>query len=108
MQQMASSNTILQTISEDQKRGRVMSFYSMAFQGVAPFGSLIAGAVAARVGAPHTLMLGGGICIVGAALFAWQLPVVRELVRPIYVEMGIIPELSAGIHAASVLQEPPE
>ena len=53
-------------------------------------------------------MLGGGICIVGAALFAWQLPVVRELVRPIYVEMGIIPELSAGIHAASVLQEPPE
>jgi predicted MFS family arabinose efflux permease len=107
MQQMASSNTILQTISEDQKRGRVMSFYSMAFQGVAPFGSLIAGAVANRMGAPHTLMLGGAICIVGAALFAWQLPVVRELVRPIYVEMGIIPELAAGINTASVLQEPP-
>jgi MFS family permease len=108
MQQMASSNTILQTISEDQKRGRVMSFYSMAFQGVAPFGSLIAGAVANRIGAPHTLMLGGAICIVGAALFAWQLPVVRELVRPIYVQMGIIPELATGINTASVLQEPPE
>jgi MFS family permease len=55
MQQMASSNTILQTIVEDEKRGRVMSFYSMAFQGVAPFGSLIAGAVAMRLGAPATL-----------------------------------------------------
>jgi len=108
MQQMASSNTILQTIVEDQKRGRVMSFYSMAFQGVAPFGSLIAGAVAARIGAPHTLMLGGSICVAGAALFAWQLPVLRKLIRPIYVEKGIIPELARGIHSASVLQEPPE
>jgi len=108
MQQMASSNTILQTISEDEKRGRVMSFYSMAFQGVAPFGSLIAGVVATRVGAPHTLMLGGSICIAGAALFAWQLPVLRKLVRPIYAQMGIVPELATGINTASVLQEPPQ
>lgn len=108
MQQMASSNTILQTIADDEKRGRVMSFYSMAFQGVAPFGSLIAGAVAARIGAPHTLMIGGSICVAGAALFARQLPVLRKLVRPIYVEKGIIPEIARGIHSASVLQEPPE
>ena len=108
MQQMASSNTILQTIAEDEKRGRVMSFYSMAFQGVAPFGSLIAGAVAARIGAPHTLMIGGSICVAAAALFAWQLPVLRKLIRPIYVEKGIIPELARGINAASVLQQPPE
>lgn len=108
MQQMASSNTILQTIVDDEKRGRVMSFYSMAIQGVAPFGSLIAGAVATRIGAPRTLMFGGTICILGAALFAWQLPLLRKLVRPIYIQMGIVPELATGINAASVLQEPPQ
>jgi MFS family permease len=108
MQQMASSNTILQTIAEDQKRGRVMSFYAMAFQGVAPFGSLMAGAMAARIGAPHTLMLGGSICVAGAALFAWQLPILRKLIRPIYVEKGIVEEIASGIQSASLLQEPPE
>jgi len=108
MQQMASSNTILQTIVEHRKRGRVMSFYSMAFQGVAPFGSLIAGATASRIGAPHTLMIGGTICICGAALFAAQLPTLRKLIHPIYVRIGVIPELATGIHTASVLQEPPE
>ncbi len=108
MQQMAASNTILQTISEDSKRGRVMSFYSIAFQGVAPFGSLAAGAVASRIGAPLTLTFGGGICILGAALFASQLPAVRKLIRPIYVQMGILPELAAGINAASALREPRE
>jgi MFS family permease len=108
MQQMASSNTILQTIVEDKKRGRVMSFYSMAFQGVAPFGSLIAGAAASRVGAPLTLLIGGAICIAGAALFASQLPVLRRLVRPIYVQMGVIPEVASGIQAASALQQPAE
>jgi hypothetical protein len=80
----------------------------MALQGVAPFGSLIAGAVAARIGAPYTLMLGGSICVGGAGLFAWQLPVLRKLIRPIYVEKGIIAEIARGIHSASVLQEPPE
>jgi MFS family permease len=108
MQEMAVSNTILQTIVEDKKRGRVMSFYSMAFQGVAPFGSLIAGAAASRIGAPHTLMIGGTICIAGAALFAAQLPALRRLIRPIYVQMGIIPEVAKGIQAASVLQQPTE
>jgi MFS family permease len=108
MQQMASSNTILQTIVDDEKRGRVMSFYSMALQGVAPFGSLIAGAAASRIGAPHTLMIGGAICVGGAALFALQLPTLRRLIRPIYVRIGVIPELAAGIHAASVFQQPPE
>ena len=108
MQQMASSNTILQTISEEEKRGRVMSFYSMAIQGVAPFGSLIAGAVASRIGAPHTLMIGGLTCMAGAALFAWRLPALRQLVRPIYAQMGIVRELAAGINTASVLQEPPQ
>ncbi len=108
MQQMASSNTILQTIVENEKRGRVMSFYSISFQGVAPFGSLIAGAAASRIGAPYTLMIGGAICVVGAALFALQLPAIRKLIRPIYAQMGIIPEVAKGLHAATVLQQPPE
>ena len=108
MQQMASSNTILQTIVEDKKRGRVMSFYSMAFQGVAPFGSLIAGAAASRIGAPLTLIIGGAICVAGAGLFASQLPVLRGIVRPIYIRMGVIPEVASGIQAASALQQPTE
>jgi MFS family permease len=108
MQQMAASNTILQTIAEDKKRGRVMSFYAMAFQGMAPFGSLIAGATASHIGAPHTLMIGGALCICGAAWFARQLPVIRQLVRSIYIQIGILPELATGIETASILQEPPE
>lgn len=108
MQQMAASNTILQTIVENKKRGRVMSFYSMAFQGVAPFGSLIAGGAASRIGAPLTLTIGGAICIGGAALFASQLPVLRGLVRPIYMKIGIIPEVATGIQAASSLQQQSE
>ncbi len=108
MQQMASSNTILQTITEDSKRGRVMSFYSIAFQGVAPFGSLTAGAIASRIGAPHTLMIGGAICVCGAGWFAMQLPAIRKLVRPIYQQIGIIPEVAQGIQTATALQESSE
>jgi len=108
MIQMAASNTILQTIVEDDKRGRVMSFYSMAFLGMAPFGSLLAGALAHQIGAPRTVMVSGTICIAGAAWFASQLSTIRELVRPIYRTLGIIPEIAAGIQNASALQTPPE
>ena len=66
MQQMSSSNTIMQTIVEENKRGRVMSFYTMAFIGVAPFGSLIAGFAASRIGAPRTVMAGGVLCMLAA------------------------------------------
>src|SRR5262245_38988069 len=69
MVQMASSNTVIQTIVDDDKRGRVMSFYMMAFLGTAPFGSLIAGALSSRIGAPHTLLVGGVCCIAGALTF---------------------------------------
>jgi MFS family permease len=90
MQQMASSNTILQTIVEDEKRGRVMAFYSMAFLGMTPFGSLLAGTLAARIGAPETLVLGGAACLAASLWFASKLPEIREVMRPIYVEMGIL------------------
>lgn len=108
MTQMASSNTILQTIVQDDKRGRVMSFYSMSFLGMAPFGSLLAGGMAHRIGAPRTVMISGTICIAGAACFASQLSAIRDAVRPIYRTLGIIPEIAAGIQSASALQTPPE
>ena len=108
MQQMAASNTVLQTIVEEDKRGRVMGFYSMAIVGTAPFGSLIAGVVANRIGAPATLGIGGALCALGALWFVRKLPQVRALIRPIYVRLGIIPEVAAGLQAASALQTPPE
>ena len=91
MQQMAPSNTILQTIVDDEKRGRVMSFYSMAFLGMAPFGSLLAGNLAATIGAPRTLMVNGVVCLIGSFWFSRRLPAIRKDVRPIYVRMGILP-----------------
>ena len=108
MQQMAASNTVLQTIVDDEKRGRVMAFYAMSFQGVAPFGSLLAGALAARMGAPATLTICGTLVLAGSFWFSRQLPAVRAVVRPIYAKLGILPELAVGVQQASSLQTPPE
>jgi MFS family permease len=108
MTQMASSNTILQTILPDERRGRVMSYYTMAFIGMAPFGSLLAGSLANRVGAPITVLISGTLCTAGAIWFATRLKFLRELVRPIYIKLGIIQEIAQGIQAASSLQTPPE
>jgi MFS family permease len=107
MVQMAASNTILQTIVDEDKRGRVMSFYTMAFMGTAPFGSLLAGIVAERIGAPHTLLFGGIGCILGALWFAQSLPALRRDVRPIYVKIGILPEMATGIQQTTELSVPP-
>ena len=104
MRQMAASNTLLQTIVEDEKRGRVMSFYAMAFAGMSPFGSLLAGVLAQRFGAPMTVMASGALCMVGAGLFARELPRLREVIRPIYIQLGVLPEMASGIQSASELQ----
>ena len=103
MMQMASSNTILQTIIPDERRGRVMSYYTVAFLGRTPFGSLVAGTLADRIGAPGTVLISGVCCLAGAAWFASQLKYLRTLVRPIYVELGIIKEVARGMQAASSL-----
>jgi MFS family permease len=92
MMQTSASNIIIQTITEDDKRGRVMSFYSMAIMGTAPFGSLIAGWLAKLIGTPGTIFTGGVATIIGALIFLRKLPELKTIVRPIYVEMGIIPE----------------
>lgn len=97
--QMASSNTILQTVVDEDKRGRVMSFYAMAFRGMTPFGSLLAGGLASKIGAPNTLMVGGISCILGSLFFARKLPLLRQMVRPIYVRMGIVSERASGIQS---------
>lgn len=91
MQGMAASNTIIQTLVSEDKRGRVMSYYTMAFMGMAPFGSLLAGTMANSFGAPLTVIVNGAAVILGAAWFYSQLPALRRTVRPIYQEMGIIP-----------------
>lgn len=93
MVQVAGSNTLIQTVVDDDKRGRVMSFFTMAFMGMAPFGSLLAGSLASRVGSPATVALGGVVCIVGAAVFARKLPAMHEVLHPMYRRMGILPEL---------------
>jgi MFS family permease len=108
MVQLAASNTVIQTIVREEMRGRVMAFYTMAFMGTAPFGSLLAGGLAARVGAPHTILLGGGVCILGGVAFSRQLPRLRELVVPIYVERGILPEIAAGLSDAAALRDESE
>ncbi len=102
---VASCNTVLQTILDEDKRGRVMSFFTMAFIGVAPFGSLGAGAMAGIIGPRDTLLLGGAGCLAGAAVFARHLPHIREKVRPIYVRMGIIREVANGMETAA--EQPP-
>ena len=91
MQGMAASNTVIQTIVTDDKRGRVMSYYTMAFMGMAPFGSLLAGSMAHKVGAPWTVIVNGAVVLLGAAWFTTRLPALRRQIRPIYQEMGIIP-----------------
>ena len=98
---MAASNTILQTIAADDKRGRVMSFYTLAILGMNPIGSLLAGAVAARIGVSATMIGAGVICLAGSLWFYRKLPEIRRVIRPIYRELGILPEPVEVVQAPS-------
>lgn len=91
MVHMAISNTLIQTLVREEMRGRVMSLYLMAFLGMATFGSLLAGAIANAIGAAHTLMGSGLLCLLGAAVFWRQLPELHRQVHPVYIEKGILP-----------------
>jgi MFS family permease len=110
----ASANTVLQTLTTDEKRGRVMSFFTMAFVGMTPWGNLLAGKASdyfggGFVGASRTVLIAGGICIVAAIAFALQLPRLRKAVRPIYTQKGLISSSVAnGLETATevVQQEP--
>ena len=94
MQCASGANTIIQSLVTDDKRARVMSYYTMAFFGAAPFGSLFAGALAHSIGAPHTVIVTGGFCIAGSLWFTLELPKIRKIMRPIYEQMGLLPALN--------------
>lgn len=91
MLQSSSANTILQTIVDEDLRGRVMAFYSVAVLGTQPIGSLVAGIVADRIGAPRTILIGAIACVFTGAWFAYRRPSLAKYVRPIYIERGILP-----------------
>ena len=97
MQGMTASNTILQTIVEERMRGRVMSYYTMAFVGMAPFGSLLAGAMAHAMGAPNAVIVSGIACILGALWFWSRLNGIRTQMRTIYEQLGILPRAEIAI-----------
>ena len=101
MLQTAAINTVIQTITEDDKRGRVMSFYAMAIMGTAPFGSLLAGTMAKFLGTTAAICIGGVTCVAGAVVFLRKLPGLKTIVRPVYEKMGIITEVAKGIQTAS-------
>ena len=105
MLHLAASNTLIQTLVREEMRGRVMALYTMAFMGMATFGSLLSGMVAARIGAPLTLAGGGTLCILGAGVFARYLPRLREKARPVYIAKGILPEAAETLREATTLRE---
>jgi MFS family permease len=95
---LAATNTVVQTVVPEPLRGRVMSFYTVAFLGTAPIGSLLAGVAAERIGAPLTIAIGGAACLAGGAWFYATLPRLRALIRPVYAERGllVVPDADAG------------
>jgi MFS family permease len=91
MQCAAVSNTIIQSLVTEDKRARAMSYYTMAFFGAAPFGSLLAGTLAHRIGAPHTVMITGACCIAGSLWFTFERAKIRPLMGDTYRELGLLP-----------------
>jgi MFS family permease len=87
--QMAAGNTVLQTIVDDDKRGRVMSLYSVSFLGITPFGSLLGGALADVIGATNTLIIAGITCILDSLFFRKQLRALKIIVYNIYQQKGV-------------------
>jgi len=99
---IAASNTALQTLADNEMRGRVMSLFSMMLVGMAPFGSLLAGWLADRIGAPLVVATGGAFCAVAGVIFARELPRLRAAARPILVARGIIVDPTAGDEATGI------
>ena len=103
MVQMASCNTLMQTLVPDEKRGRAMSFFAMSFQGTMPFGSLMAGALSHKVGPMPTIFASGILALCAAAAFWKNLPSLRADIRPIYEAKGILSPRLAGVANAETL-----
>lgn len=101
MVQMAASNTILQTVVEDEMRARVMSFYALMVLGMIPVGSLLCSGLVVLIGDPYTVALGGAVSLAGAVYFMMILPELRAAARPMLERAGVLPPLAAGIQAAT-------
>jgi len=97
MQSYAASNTVIQTIVENDKRGRVMSYWTMAYMGASPLGSLLAGTVAPVLGAPGTVLLCGVGSALAAAWFWLQLPKLRPAIRLSYQRLGLLPGVPTAL-----------
>ena len=102
IQAAAACNTIIQSLVPDDKRARVMGYYTMAFFGSAPIGSLMAGALAEHIGAPYTVMLTGTFCLAAAAWFALQLPKIRPAMRAAYREKELAAQRESETPSRSV------
>jgi MFS family permease len=89
MQTASASNTIIQTLVPEDKRARAISYYAMAYFGSAPICSLLAGVLAQKIGAANTIIITGAFCLLGSLWFSLQMPKVRAIMRPIYLEMGL-------------------
>jgi predicted MFS family arabinose efflux permease len=100
LQAASGSNIIIQSLVPEDKRARAMSYYTMAFFGAAPFGSLLAGALGARIGAPHTVVITGAFCIAGAIWFTFELPKISAIMEPIYLEKGLLPGRDINLSSA--------
>jgi MFS family permease len=98
------SNTIIQSLVTEDKRARVMSYYTMAFFGASPFGSLLAGLLAHRIGAPLTVIITGAFCVAGSLWFTLERPKIRMDMRPIYQELGLLP--AHEVPVTSDVEEP--
>ena len=94
---LSSVNTMLQTIADEDKRGRVMSFYTVALIGTTPIGNLAAGSIASGIGLPYTLLSGGIITILAGIWFELDRKSLRKHVRPIYIRKGILSELPVEV-----------
>jgi MFS family permease len=89
MQCASGANIVVQSLVTEEMRARVMSYYTMAFFGAAPLGSLFAGVLAHRIGAPATVMVTGAFCLAGALWYTLHLPRLNRLIHPIYRQMGL-------------------
>lgn len=94
--QMTTANMILQTLIDDEHRGRVSSFYTMSLLGMLPLGNLLSGALAEWVGVSNAFVISGICCLLATARFGWQLPAFRRDTRPVYERMGLMQSPSDG------------
>lgn len=97
---VASINTLLQTLSDEDKRGRVMGYLAMTFTGIAPVGSMFLGSLEKQTGLPAIILISGVSCALGGIIFEYYRPLVRKHARQVYIRKGIIQEIATGIDAA--------